>query len=53
MMWLEDFIKPNKSVNTYSSYYSTVEKYIIPFPLLGELKLCDIRVIHVENFYQD
>lgn len=47
-MWVEDFVKPTKSVNTYSSYRSTIDKYIIP--CLGNLKLCDIKPIHIEMF---
>ena len=47
-MWLEDFIKPNKSVNTHSSYKNSVDKYIVPF--LGNLKLCEIKPIHIEKF---
>mgnify|MGYP001294656121 CR=1 FL=1 len=46
-MWLEDFIKPNKSVNTYSSYKNSIDKYIAPF--LGDIKLCDIKPIHIEK----
>lgn len=47
-MWLEDFIQPSKSANTYYSYQGTIEKYIIP--TLGHLPLCDIKVMHIENF---
>ena len=47
-MWVEDFIKPTKSVNTYSSYRNSIDKYITPY--LGNLKLCDIKPIHIEIF---
>ena len=47
-MWIEDFVKPTKSVNTYSSYRNSIDKYIVPF--LGNLKLCEIKPIHIEKF---
>ncbi|MDU1601549.1 MAG: tyrosine-type recombinase/integrase [Clostridium sp.] len=47
-MWVEDFVKPTKSVNTYSSYRNSIDKYISPY--LGSLKLCDVKPIHIEKF---
>lgn len=46
--WLEDFVKPVTSANTYFNYKCSVVKYITPF--LGNLKLCDIKPIHIEKF---
>lgn len=47
-MWLNDFVKPLRSENTVSSYKGSIDKYIEP--VLGNLKLCDIKVIHIEQF---
>lgn len=47
-MWLEDFVKTDNSENTYLKYKGTVKKYINPN--LGNLKLCDIKVIHLHRF---
>ena len=46
-MWLSDFIRPNRRENTYLSYKCSIEKYINP--IIGELKLCDLKVIHIEQ----
>lgn len=46
--WLEDFVKPVKSVNTYISYKNSINKYISPY--LGKFKICDIKPIHIEKF---
>lgn len=46
--WLEDFVKPVKTVNTYFSYKNSIDKYISPY--LGNLKLCDVKPIHIEKF---
>lgn len=57
-MILSDFIvdflekyKMNLSITTYNSYIRICEKYINP--LLGDLKLCDIRPIHIQNYVDD
>lgn len=47
-MWVEDFVRPTKSVNTYNSYKNSIAKYISPY--LGDLKLCDVKAIHIEKF---
>lgn len=47
-MWIEEFIKPVKTANTYDSYKNSIDKYIIP--TLGNLKLCDVKPLHVEIF---
>ncbi|WP_455538746.1 tyrosine-type recombinase/integrase [Terrisporobacter sp.] len=57
-MIIEDFIldflekhKINLSITTYNNYKRVCKKYIIP--LLGDLKLCDIRPIHIQNYVDD
>ena len=57
-MILEDFImdflekyKMNLSITTYNCYVRICKKYIIP--LLGDLKLCDIKPIHIQNYVDD
>lgn len=47
-MWLEEFVKIENSENTYIKYKGTVNKYINPY--LGTLKLCDIKVLHLQRF---
>lgn len=47
-MWLEDYIKNEKTDNTYDKYKNSIEKYIIPN--LGDIKLKDLKVIHIEKF---
>lgn len=57
-MIMEDFIidflekyKTNLSITTYNVYMRTCKKYIIP--LLGNIKLSDIRPIHIQNYVDD
>lgn len=47
-MWINDFVKPNTSINTYDNYLGSINKYIRP--VLGHLKICDIKPIHVQMF---
>ena len=47
-MWLNDFVKPKTAVNTYVSYKNSIEKYINP--VLGNLKICDIKPLHIQTF---
>ena len=49
-----DFIekhKNNLSITTYNIYIGTCKKYIIP--LLGDIKLSDIKPIHIQNYVDD
>ena len=55
---MEEFIldflekyKVNLSITTYKVYLRICKKYIIP--LLGDIKLSDIRPIHVQNYVDD
>lgn len=55
---LEDFIldflnkyKMNLSITTYNCYIRICKKYIIP--LIGDIKLCDIKPIHIQNYVDD
>lgn len=57
-MILKDYIlnflekyKINLSITTYNSYKRICNKYIIP--LLGDIKLCDIKPIHIQNYVDD
>lgn len=47
-MWLEDYIKDEKSDNTYYKYKNSIEKYISPN--LGSIRLKDLKPIHIEKF---
>lgn len=47
-MWINDFVKPNTAVNTYENYRSSIDKYISP--VLGNLKICDIKPLHIQMF---
>lgn len=50
-MWLNDYIKDEKSENTYNKYLQTIEKYINP--MTGSIKLSDIKAMHIEKFIRD
>ena len=57
-MILQDFLldflekyKMNLSITTYNCYMRICKKYIIP--LLGDIKLYDIRPIHIQNYVDD
>ncbi|WP_194190842.1 tyrosine-type recombinase/integrase [Clostridium chrysemydis] len=47
-MWLNDYIKDEKSENTYDKYKNVCNKYIKP--IIGNLKLKELKVIHIEKF---
>ena len=52
--FLLDFLekyKMNLSITTYNCYMRICKKYIIP--LLEDIKLCDIRPIHIQNYVDD
>ncbi|EKQ50308.1 MULTISPECIES: tyrosine-type recombinase/integrase [unclassified Clostridium] len=51
LMWIDDYIKGEKSENTYNKYMQTIEKYINP--MIGSIKLSDIKVMHIEKFIRD
>ena len=51
---LLDFLekyKENLSITTYNSYIRICNKYIIP--ILGDIKLEDLRPIHIQNYVDD
>lgn len=50
-MWLENYIKYDKSPNTYYKYQTSISARIIPY--LGHIKLCDMKVMHIENFLRE
>lgn len=48
--WLEVYKKPHVTENTYiTTYYTPVIKHIIPF--FGAARLCDIRNIDIQRFF--
>ncbi|MBN1045519.1 MULTISPECIES: tyrosine-type recombinase/integrase [unclassified Clostridium] len=47
-MWLEDYVKKNYTQRTYEIYTDTVKNYIIP--TIGNIKLNNLKVIHIEKF---
>ncbi|OOM69510.1 tyrosine-type recombinase/integrase [Clostridium sp. BL-8] len=51
IMWVDDYIKGEKSENTYNKYIQTITKYINP--MIGFIKLSDIKVMHIEKFIRD
>ncbi|WP_271814229.1 tyrosine-type recombinase/integrase [Clostridium beijerinckii] len=51
VMWVNDYIKDEKSENTYNKYMQTITKYIAP--MIGTIKLSDIKVMHIEKFIRD
>lgn len=46
--WLEDYIKDEKSDNTYYKYKCSVETKINKS--IGNIKLCDLKPIHIEKY---
>lgn len=46
--WLEDYIKDLKSDNTYLKYKNSCDLKIKPS--IGNIKLCDLKVIHIEKY---
>lgn len=46
--WLEDYIKGEKSDNTYYKYKCAVETKINKS--IGNIKLCDLKPIHIEKY---
>ncbi|MEG1481816.1 tyrosine-type recombinase/integrase [Clostridium sp.] len=47
-MWLNDYIKNEKSDNTFDKYRNVCTKYIKP--TIGPIRLKDLKVIHIEKF---
>ncbi|MEG2108951.1 MAG: tyrosine-type recombinase/integrase [Clostridium sp.] len=47
-MWLSDYIKNEKSDNTFDKYRNVCTKYIKP--TIGYIRLKDLKVIHIEKF---
>ena len=50
-MWLEDYIKDVRSDNTYIKYKNICDKYITP--VIGNTKLSELKVIHIEKLIRD
>ena len=50
-MWIDEYVQYDKSFNTFDKYKKTSEKYIIPS--IGNIKLKDLKVIHIEKFLRD
>ncbi|GAB6169661.1 site-specific integrase [Clostridium carnis] len=47
-MWLEDYIKDERAKNTYDKYKGAIHNRINP--AIGTIKLCDLKVVHIERF---
>lgn len=50
-MWLENYILDEKSENTYDKYNKVVTNKIIPS--IGNIRLCDLKSIHIDKFLRD
>ncbi|GAA0763720.1 Tyrosine recombinase XerC [bioreactor metagenome] len=50
-MWLENYILDEKSENTYDKYNKVITNKIIPS--IGDIRLCDLKAIHVDKFLRD
>ena len=50
MDFLEKY-KPNLSITTYNCYIRICKKYINP--MLGNIKLNDLKPIHIQNYVDD
>lgn len=50
-MWLENYILDEKSKNTYDKYNKVITNRIIPS--IGDIRLCDLKAIHVDKFLRD
>lgn len=50
-MWLDDYIKEERSENTYIKYRKICDKYIIP--VIGNIKLSELKVIHIEKLIRE
>lgn len=46
--WLDTYIKPFRTENTYDKYKRDIEKRIVP--IIGQIRLCDLTVYHIEKF---
>lgn len=45
--WLETYIKENRKINTYNRYKTIIKNSILPY--VGNIKLKDLRPVHLEN----
>jgi integrase len=50
-MWLENYIIDEKSKNTYDKYNNVITNKITPS--IGNIRLCDLKVIHIDKFLRD
>lgn len=50
-MWVKDYIELEKSTNTADKYSKVIVKYITPS--IGDIKLNELKVIHIEKFLRD
>lgn len=50
-MWLEDYVKEERSERTYIIYRDTMLKHVIP--CIGNVKLSDLKVVHVEKYLRE
>lgn len=48
--WLESHRK-NIRVNTYNSYFLILKKHLLPYYYAENIKLCDIKPHHIQDYY--
>lgn len=47
--WFETYAKLNVAQNTYLSYETAINKYIVPY--LGNIQLRKVKPFHLQNYY--
>ena len=48
IQWLDEYVKPSNSDNTYDVYKRIIIKRIIPS--IGSVRLCDLKSYHIQTF---
>jgi len=49
--WLKDYVSINTTDRTQESYYSTVERHLIPS--LGRVAITDLQAQHIQSYYAE
>jgi integrase len=47
--WMDNIVKPNKSLGTYYFYKGMIDKYTVP--LLGSIPIQDLKPIQIHKYY--
>ena len=50
-MWLKDYVSINTTDRTQESYWSTVERHLIPS--LGRVAITDLQAQHIQSYYAE